>query len=296
MKVLLIGVDGLLGSYWLNRIGQRCPSFEIMGTSRKKDLNKSKLYLDLSQPFLEDFKAILSDYKPDTVIYLAGLTNVDECEKEKQLSLDLNANFPAIMAKECAGFDIKFLYISTDHLFGSNGEFFNEDDATVLVNHYARTKKLAEEYIFENNPKALIIRSNFYGKSIAAKPSFTDWIENSLLNSLELKMQEDVFFTPVYMGDLVDISHLLLEKNCFGVYNVSSDERVSKYNFALLYAKYFNLNTHLIIPFKQKQFPRDVQRPTEMSLSNIKMKNVTGYKIGNILDGFEKLKFERSSI
>lgn len=298
MKTLIIGADGLLGSYWLKKFSELYPDDEIKGTTRRSCALDNKFFLELSKTGLNDFPSLLKDFKPEVVIYLAGITNVEDCEIKKELALDLNANFPAEMASACHERGIKFLYISTDHLFDDNGSYFSEEEPVVLVNYYARSKKIAEDLILKNYADALIIRTNFYGKSISTKPSFTDWIENNLRVGTEIKIAEDIYFNPVFMGDLVEASHLLLDKNQTGIFNITSDDRISKFDFAVLYAKTFNLNETLIRPFNQKEFPREVRRPSEMSLSNKKIKKALGLEFGKTAEGFEKLKNEiqRSSI
>ncbi len=296
MKTLLIGADGLLGSYWLKKFSELYPSDEIKGTTRRTSAANNKIFLELTKTGMSEFESSLNTFRPEAVIYLAGVTNVDECERNKDLALDMNAHFPAQMAAACKNHSIKFLYISTDHLFGDSGSFFSEEEPTVLVNYYAYSKKLAEDLILKNNPQSLIVRTNFYGKSIAIKPSFTDWIEQNLKDGTEIKMGDDIYFNPVFMGDLVKASHLLLDKNQSGIFNITSDDRISKYDFATTYAKFFGLNFELIKPFNQKEYPREVRRPFEMSLSNAKMTKMTGMHVGKILDGFEKLKKERSII
>ena len=298
MKTLLIGADGLLGSFWQKKLPELCPGSIVRGTTRRSLSGSDYFFLDLLSGRIEDFKDILSNFNPDAVVYLAGVTNVDECEKSKELALELNTKVPARLAEVCSQEKVKYLYISTDHLFDDGGKYFTEESETKLVNYYAYSKKLAEDLILKNNPLALIVRTNFYGKSIATKPSFTDWIEQNLKNGVDFKMATDVFFNPVYMEDLIKISHQLLEKNLFGIFNVSSDERISKYDFAKLYARTFNLNDKLIIPFEQKKEPKKVKRPSEMSLSNNKIKSVISIPIGKTQEGFNKLKSEneRSSV
>lgn len=298
MNILLIGADGLLGSFWLKKSSEYFPQDCVKGTSRKTPTTQDKFHLNLVQKDFSEFKNILKQFRPDAVIYLAGITNVDECEKEKDQALELNANVPAQLAELCFQNKSTFLYISTDHLFGDTGKFFTEVEPTVLVNHYAHSKKIAEDLVLKNHPESIVVRTNFYGKSVAKKPSFTDWIEQNLKSGQEIKMATDVYFNPVYMEDLIKICHQLIIKKCKGLFNVSSDDRLSKYEFAVQYAKSFNLNEKLIIPFEQKIEPRLVRRPSEMSLSNKKMKDVLHYEIGKTQDGFSKLKqeMERSNV
>ena len=272
------------------------PDQKIVGTTRRSSQTQDKIQLELTGISNNEIHELLKKLRPESVVYLAGITNVEDCEKEKGLALDLNANIPAMIAGECKAQAVKFLYISSDHLFGDEGSLFLENEIPVLVNYYAYSKRLAEEMILKNYPEALIVRTNFYGKSLSSKTSFSDWIYNSLVKNVEIKIATDIFFNPVFMGDLVRVCHILLDKNQSGLFNVTSDERISKYDFVVKFAKTFALDSDLVKSFSEELNPRPVRRPLEMSLCNLKMKNITEYPIGDTAKGFERLKKEMSII
>ena len=73
----------------------------------------------------------------------------------------------------------------------------------------------------------------------------------------------------------------ILKKNVFGVINVSSDKKLSKYQFAVKLAKKFKLNYKLIIPTsfsKLRKKNKLVIRPKNMTLSNKKLKQLLRIK------------------
>ncbi len=292
MKTLIIGVDGLLGSYWNKKFKDLFPQGEIVGTSRKHQNQSSNLFLDLNKVDLTKFSQILDQNKPQVVAYLVGLTSVEDCESKKSEADLMNTAIPAQMAEICKKNDIQFVYISTDHLYANKQKMFTEEDPTDLVNYYAFSKKAAEDLILQKNNKALILRTNFYGKSLAIKPSFTDWIESNSLSKNEISIANDVYFNPVYMGDLVTATYELLARKCFGIYNVASDEKISKYEFAVQYLKAMNIETKYIKPFSIAEKPKAVVRPQCMTLSNEKIKKTINYQFGSVISGFQKLKKE----
>ncbi len=292
MKTLIIGVDGLLGSYWNKKFKDLFPQGEIVGTSRKDQNQSSNLFLDLNKVDLAKFNKILDQHKPQVVVYLVGLTSVEDCESEKAEADLMNTVIPAQMAEVCKKNDIQFIYISTDHLYANKQKMFTEEDPTDLVNHYAFSKKAAEDLILQKNNKALILRTNFYGKSLANKPSFTDWIESNSRSKNEISIAGDVYFNPVYMGDLVAAAYELLAKKCSGIFNVASDGKISKYDFAIQYLKSMNLETKYIKPFLIAEKPKAVTRPQCMTLSNEKIKKAINYQFGSVVSGFDKLKKE----
>lgn len=293
MKTLLIGADGLLGSYWFKTLKTKMPEGKVVGTSRRSTSTSDLVFLDLLESTESRLNTIFKDHQPTIVIYLAGVTNVDECELNQKIASRLNTDAPTLIAKICRKENAQFVFLSSDHLFGGEvGRLFTEETSTSPSNFYAKTKAMAEKMILNENKKALVIRTNFYGKSISKKPSFTDWIYKNLTENCKINIASDIYFNPVFMGDLVQVVHLLVEKKCFGIYNIASDERISKSDFVLKFARYFDLKVELISTYEEASSPRPVKRPLEMSLSNQKVKSITGYNFGDTLAGFQKLKDE----
>ena len=68
-------------------------------------------------------------------------------------------------------------------------------------------------------------------------------------------------------SDLASCVFQLIEKRMYGVFNISSDSRLSKYEFAVLVAK-ICLPHLLVKPISIHEKSDLVLRPTDMSLSN----------------------------
>ena len=60
------------------------------------------------------------------------------------------------------------------------------------MNTYCRHKRLAEKVCLKN--KSLILRTNFFGKSITKKNSFSDWIFHSFKKKRKLFLFNNVLF------------------------------------------------------------------------------------------------------
>ena len=80
------------------------------------------------------------------------------------------------------------------------------------------------------------------------RKSFSDWIIDSLKNNQKIHVFKDVYFTPVSIDFLIKSLVKIIDKNISGIINISSDKKISKYDFALKLAKKFKLNHKLIIP------------------------------------------------
>ena len=101
--------------------------------------------------------------KPSLVIHAAGLTSVEVCEERPIFAEHINIDLAGNLAKVCANLKLPFVHISTDHLFSGDAVNSDENCPIAPLNVYAQTKALAEYIVLKEHPKALVIRTNFYG-------------------------------------------------------------------------------------------------------------------------------------
>ena len=84
-------------------------------------------------------------------------------------------------------------------------------------------------------------------------------------------MFKDVYYTPVSVETLKSKVYQLLGKKAKGIYNICSNERLTKYEFGLLLAKSFGYSVELIKPISIEDRDNLTKRPKDMSLSNHKL-------------------------
>ena len=88
----------------------------------------------------------------------------------------------------------------------------------------------------------------------------------------------------------------MIKENKIGIFNISSDERISKFDFANKIAKIFNLDSSLI---KESKFFKNefrVKRPLDLSLSNEKLKSTLNIKINSLEDQISELRHNENKI
>ena len=227
--------------------------------------------------------------RPTYVIHTAGLTNVEKCEMHPTLAFQINVELSMVMARVTRDLGIPLIHISTDHLFDGSKGMMTEEDILNAVNVYGKTKGIAENAVLNINPNALIVRTNFYGWGTTYRQSFSDHIINSLRQNKVISLFEDVYYTPILTENLINIIHDLIDKKAFGIYNVVSDDRVSKYDFGVLIAEKFSLNKSLIRKSTIKSQSNLVIRPKDMSLSNKKVRDLIGRNLGTVEQHVEQL-------
>ena len=160
---MILGADGFLGS----RLCQSLRENEIIKCGRGK---KNDIILDITKK--NNFSDILSKIKPNVIINLIAITDVDACEKNKKEANDVNnimvKNFVRIIKKSKLMNKVFFLHISTDQVYSGNGP--HKENYTKPENIYSKSKLKGEKHIKKIN--GCVIRTNFIGKSLIKKKVF----------------------------------------------------------------------------------------------------------------------------
>ena len=268
-KVVFFGGSGLLAVNWATKIYRDYEVYLIMH-KRKIQLPEVKVIL-FNEDFEPSFTQFISTLKPDLIVNCAALTNVEFCEANPIMASEINTVLPKKLALIAKRIGAKFVHISTDHLFDGQKKLYSEDDQVSPLNQYAKTKAAAEKEVLSIDENALIVRTNFYGWGLSYRKSFSDFILEGLRNNSDLQLFKDVYYSPIYIGELVRLIHLALEKNCVGIYNIVGSEIISKYDFGVALAEIFNLSDERIITSSIDTKKDLVRRPKNMALNNKKL-------------------------
>lgn len=287
-NALVTGGSGLLG---LNILLHEPLLYKFRAVSHKRQLclpNVQLTEMDLGS--LQSIEEGLKINVPKVVIHTAGMTNVDGCNADPNAANFINGILPANLAKVCRDLGIKFVHISTDHLFDGTESFVSEEASPKPLNAYGYSKALGEEGVLQNNKEALIVRCNFFTWGPSYRLSFSDFIYNNLANGQPITLADDVYYTPALAQNLIDAIFALLSKDALGIYNVVGSERLSKYEFGMKMADIFNQSSDLIKKGSWSSLGATAIRPSDMSLSDRKLRKFLGYDLGSSKQNIQDLK------
>jgi len=291
--LLLTGGSSLLALNWA--IAFKDHFKIILGLNKKIICPSFSSTVILSTNSISILSNQILQINPDIVINTIALTNVDYCERDPDLAYKSNVVTAKNIAVVCDQLSIPLVHFSTDHLFAGNEPYASEASSCIPLNIYASTKLMAEDSVAKCCSNALIVRTNFYGWGTSYRHSFTDIILRCLYEGKIFKAFNDVYFTPILISDLACVVLKLIKLKATGVFNIVSDLRVSKYEFALSVARIFGFNDSLVNPISIVTVPSLVNRPRDMSLSNQKVCSLINKKLGNAEEGIVKLKSQLSS-
>jgi len=279
-RVFITGASGLLG---LNLALQKWQDYKyfLLENDRKINLPLTQnIQMDLSD--CSAIEAGLKLFKPEIVIHSAGMTNVDGCEADPSRARFINGLLAGNVAKVSHELGIKFVHISTDHLFDGSKSFVSENTSPNPVNAYGFSKALGEELVVKNNSNSIVVRCNFFGWGPSYKLSFSDFIINKLTSNESIKLVGDVYYTPASTVSLIEVIKKLVAQDVEGVFNAVGRQRISKYEFGLKLARIFSLPTDLIEKIELNSLGVKAERPRDMSLSDNKIRRVIGHDLGTV--------------
>jgi len=287
-SVLITGGSGLLALNWACSLRDK---YSItLGLHQQQvsltGVSAVRLNLESLDGLIKQFEVI----QPQFAIHAAGLTSIENCESNPILARELNVTLAINMAKVCAMYKIPLVHISTDHLFPGNDALTDEDFPISPVNIYGRTKAEAELRVLEENPDALVIRTNFYGWGTSYRQSLSDFIIRALRAGKKLELFDDVFYTPILAETLAQTTHDLMTLNAKGAFNIVGSQRLSKFDFGLRLAKEFSLDQDLIKATQITKQQSLIKRPLDMSLTNKKAVGFLGRDFGIINDHLARLR------
>lgn len=272
MKILILGGSGFLGYYLKKFLKEKKINFITSGRNKNNNViieNYNKINLH---------KLILN-YNPSFIINLVAITKVDLCEKKKNFSKKINTEISKNLSKIIISNKLKskLIYISTDQVYNGSGNKIEK--FTKIINCYSKTKYDAEKYVIKAN--GCVLRTNFFGVS-KNKVSLVDWIIESVKKKKEIKVFNNVFFSPLYVKTVCKYIYLACKKNTKGIYNLGSNSCISKAEFAFYIINKLKLENKYLINSKYTKNTLATKRPKNMCMNsnkfykkfNIQSKNI----------------------
>jgi dTDP-4-dehydrorhamnose reductase len=286
---LITGASGLLGHHLCAYLVERGQS--VIGLRGVHPINVESC--EDIQCNLRDRGAvrdIILRRRPQFAVHAAGVTSVDDCEREWARAEDLHvhATSEVVLAmREIGGHST---VISTDHLWGGRVAMVAENEIVAPMNVYARTKAAGENATLAADPEALVIRTNFFGGGRPWRRSLSDWLFEELHSSRKVNAFHDVFFTPIAIPLLCELLVKLISDRTKGILHLAGGERISKYQFAIDLAEHFGFDTSLIASASIETANLSAPRPRDMSLNTDKAAKLLGAPLPSLAQSFNSLR------
>jgi len=261
MRILVTGARGMLGTD-LCRI-LRDHGHRVEAT-------------DIQEMDVRDFDRVrrtLAETRPDWVLHLAALTDVDGCEREPEQSFLTNTIGTQNVALACQAVGAGMVYISTLSVFdGAKCEPYTEFDAPNPQSWYSRSKYQGELIVEKLLSRYYIVRAGWMFGGGPEDKKFVAKIMELAAQRPSLTIVDDKFGSPTYTQDIATGIEQLLGTGLYGTYHmVNTGGYCSRFEFAQAILTYAGNTACTLKPVNSATFPLPAPRPRMEAARNLNL-------------------------
>ena len=264
MNILVTGANGQLGCE-MQRLGAVSPN--------------NYIFTDVAELDITNADAVMNAVKAasiDIIVNCAAYTNVDKAESDEATAELINATAVGNLAKAMKEVGGTLFHVSTDYVFGCDGNTPRTEDMPLNpLGVYGKTKLHGEQAIAESGCKALVFRTAWLYSEFGN--NFLKTMMRLTAEREQLNVVFDQVGTPTYAGDLALAIFSIIEAGVYegneGIYHFSNEGVCSWYDFAVEIATAAGNTNCRINPCHSCEFPSPVTRPPYSVLDKTKIKN-----------------------
>lgn len=289
MKILITGSNGLLGQKLVYLLQQH-PEHHFLATARGNNrVTKAGSfdYQSLDIANLDEVMKVVANYLPDVVIHTAAMTQVDDCEDQKELCWKLNVEAVSNIIEACKSVNAHLVHVSTDFIFDGLAGPYKEEDIPAPLSYYGESKLAAEKLVLQSGISASILRTVLvYGiAEDMSRSNIVLWAKGALEKQQPIKVVDDQFRTPTLAEDLAMGCYLAAIHKAPGIFNISGKDFMSIRELVARVARYFNLDDSLVQTVSSSTLNQKAKRPPRTGFIIDKAKRVIGYEPHSFEEG-----------
>jgi dTDP-4-dehydrorhamnose reductase len=288
MRILVTGSNGLLGQKLTVLLGKDRDVYLIATARGQAVLPVTKgEFRSLDVCNGDEVSNIVSATRPDVIIHTAAMTNVDQCETDREGCWLANVTAVENLIRACEKNSTRLIHLSTDFIFdGSHGPL-DENEEAAPVNYYGESKLAAEVLIRRSKIHWAILRTVLvYGITRdMSRSNIVLWVKKNLEEGKPINVVDDQFRTPTLAEDLAMGCYLAAKQKAQGVFHISGKDFLSPYEIAIHTARYFNLDESLIRRTDSSTFKQPARRPLVTGFVIDKAMKELGYEPHSFIDG-----------
>lgn len=288
MRILITGANGLLGYKLVQLLAYRGDVITI-ATARKKpaDIPAGVYFAELDITDKAQTISVVKDTRTDVVIHAAAMTQVDQCETEREKCWSANVHGVENIIEACAQANAHLVHVSTDFIFDGTYGPLDETAIPNPVNYYGESKLAGEKLIQQSKISWAILRTVLvYGVTPdMSRSNIVLWVKKNLEEGKTINVVNDQWRTPTLAEDLAMGCYLAAQQKAKGIYHISGKEMLTPFEIANQTAEYFNLNKALIKPADSSTFTQPAKRPPKTGFIIAKAQQELGYKPHSFTEG-----------
>jgi dTDP-4-dehydrorhamnose reductase len=266
MRVLVLGVSGMLGSMVFRQFQQR-EGWKVSGTIRSglaegQSPADDDIWRGVRAEDLGRVREVMEAVRPAIVVNCIGLVKQAPDSRDPLRAIPINSLFPHQLASLCRIGGTRLVHVSTDCVFSGKAGNYSEDDVPDAADLYGRSKLLGEV-----EEDAITIRTSIIGPETAgAGYGLFDWF---------MRQQGPItgYARAVFSGvTTLELTRVLAEfilpfPNLRGIFHVGAAP-ISKYDLLRLLSEVYS---------RPITIHRDEKYVIDRSLDSSRFRTATGY-------------------
>ena len=289
-RVLVVGGSGFIGHYLVENLASK-PQHLVSGTFNNRKVQQEgctwhQADVTDAQRLEEVFRLV----QPETVVVLAAMADVGQCEREPQRAAAVNAGGIQSIAGLCGQHQAKLVFLSTEYVFNGETGNYTEDEVPAPTTQYGQTKWEAEQAVSQySGPWSIIRTSMVYGWHPRSDQAnlVTRVIEN-LNHGRPAYGFTDQYRSPIYVKDLAEGIARVMAEAYSGVSHLAGPQWIGMDQFVLAIAEQFGLNAELV-----QQTPSTDQRPSRLGLDSTQSVSRLGFQPRDAVSGLKEMQISR---
>ena len=275
---MVIGATGLVGSWLMSTLPD-----DTLGTFFSQPMS-DYAHLDICNSAAVD--KLICAAQPAIIYCPAACPGVDYCEEHPQQSYAVNVTGIENVACSARKIGALMVFFSSDYIFDGRDGPYHELDAPNPICVYGRHKLQAERLVADLLPDAHVIAriTVVYGWESAGK-NFVFRLIHSLRHHEPISVPSDQISSPTYAPSLAAAAIELAQRRFTGTWHISGPQCMDRYEFALLVAETFKLDTSLIEPVTTDQLQQIAPRPLRAGMTTAKARKALKTELVPPADG-----------
>ena len=229
LKVLVLGSTGLIGHQVYNYLA-KTDNYEMYNITYRKKLNDETILCDVRNQ--DEFIELVKSISPDVIINCIGIL-IEGANLDPENAIFINAYFPHRLMSLADKLNSKLIHISTDCVFSGEKEMpYLERDFKDGKDTYAKSKGLGE-IINENH---LTLRTSVIGPEL--KTDGEELFHWFMSQSGKINGFTNAIWSGVTTLILAKTVCWAIEEKITGLYHVTNNSSINKYDLLNLIRKY----------------------------------------------------------
>jgi dTDP-4-dehydrorhamnose reductase len=287
--LLVTGCNGLLGQ---KLVGAARSTYRTVGLDHVEwPLIPCDEYISVDIAHGHRVVEVIEQISPTVVVNTAALTNVDACEKDRDLAWAVNVEGVRHLAEGCQKIGAMLVQISSDYVFDGEKGPYDEDAEPNPLGFYGTTKLESERVLAASHLPWAVVRTNvLYGWAQSIRANFALWVYSHLAADKYIRAAIDQYGNPTLADNLAAGILTLLSKGCQGIFHLAGTDYMSRWAFALKIARVFGFNHELIAPVLSSQLSQKAPRPHWGGLKMERTVDTLEFSMIGVQEGLTVLK------